>query len=33
MRLPSGQPLVQNGMPQSMQRLAWVRMSTMSKSS
>jgi hypothetical protein len=24
MRLPSGQPLLQNGMPQSMQRLAWV---------
>ena len=26
MRLPSGQPWWQNGMPQSMQRLAWVLM-------
>jgi hypothetical protein len=25
MRLPRGQPLLQNGMPQSMQRLAWTR--------
>ena len=24
MRLPSGQPLLQNGMPQSMQRPAWI---------
>ena len=28
MRLPSGQPSWQNGMPQSMQRVAWSRISS-----
>jgi len=33
MRLPSGQPWLQNGMPQSMQRLAWLRSSSVSNGS
>ncbi len=32
-RLPSGQPLWQNGMPQSMHRLAWVRVTASSAGS
>jgi hypothetical protein len=30
MRLPSGQPSWQNGMPQSMHRVAWARVSASS---